>query len=459
LTFRGGGERLGLFRRGLAAAQEGWNVRRILVLAAIVVLAPGLAWAQNSGLSTVLLRFFDPSNPFVLATTGHQAHFSSQPAAQEALRQLNRGIATQLSTFPLSSASGGFTYTFDKTLGVFTRSSESFGPLFSERALTAGKGKLNFGFNYSRATYDTFEGNSLRNGDLKLFLTHSDINGDGDHLNFYFEGDVIRTDLYLNITSENSVFFANYGVSDRFDVGLTVPYVHVKIDARIHATVDALSTGGDSFVSHVFPNQSDEADFKQGGTAQGIGDVVLRAKYHAVRGDSWGLAAAADLRVPTGDENDLLGSGATQLKLYAIASGTGKFSPHVNVGYTFSKGGSEATGALPAEFNYTAGFDAALGHRVTLTGDLIGRILRKTGRIQEIQQEWNYMRRNDPNLHSTALPELVEVEGDLNVVLASAGLRVNPFKNLLISANALFSTGKRGLQDHFTPVIAFDYSF
>jgi hypothetical protein len=424
-----------------------------------VLLAPGWASAQTTGLSEVLLRFFDPSNPFVLASTGHQAHFSSQPAAQEALRQLNSGIASQLSTFPLGSSSGGFTYSFDKALGVFTRTSDSFGPLFAERALTSGKGKLNFGVNYGRATYDTFEGNRLKEGDIKLFLTHSDFNGDGDHLVFWFEGDVIRTDLFLDVTSENAVVFANYGVSDRFDVGIALPYVHVKIDARIHATVDALATGGDPSVSHIFPNQTDQQDFRQGGSAEGFGDVVMRAKYHAIRGDTWGLAGAADLRLPTGDEADLLGSGATQAKLYLIASGTGKFSPHVNAGYTLSFGGSEATGSLPDEFNYTVGFDAAVGRRLTLTGDLIGRTLFNIGRIQEIQQEWRYQRRGDPTIYTTALPELVKVEGDLNIVLGSIGLRVNPFKNMLISANALFSTGKRGLQDSFTPVLAIDYSF
>ncbi len=244
-------------------------MRRVLALTAIVVLAPGFAHAQSSGLSQVLLRFFDPSNPFVLASTGHQAHFSSQPAAQEALRQLNSGIASQLSTFPLGSSSGGFTYSFDKALGVFTRTSESFGPLFAERALTSGKGKLNFGVNYGRATYDTFEGNRLKEGDIKLFLTHSDFNGDGSHLALWFEGDVIRTDLFLDVTSENAVVFANYGVSDRFDVGIAVPYVRVKIDARIHATVDALATGGDPFVSHIFPNQTNQQDFRQGGSAEG----------------------------------------------------------------------------------------------------------------------------------------------------------------------------------------------
>jgi len=435
-------------------------MRRILALAGLLVAgSPAAALAQTEGLSTLLLRFFAPSNPIVLATTGHQAHFGSQPAAQETLRQLNRGIATQLSTFPLGSSSGGFTYMLDPALGVFVRSSDSFGPLFAERALTAGKGKLSFGANYVRSTYDRFEGNDLHDGDLRFILTHQDVNGDGGHLDFYYEGDVIRADLFLDITAQNTVFYANYGVSDRFDVGIGLPLVRASIDARIHTTVDPLSTGGDPTVSHIFADGSEEHDFIQAGSAEGVGDVVLRAKYNAIKGTTWGFAGAADLRLPTGNEDELLGSGATQLKLYAIASGNGRFSPHANLGYTFSMGGSAATGDLPDELNYTVGFDAALSRRLTLNADLIGRTLRNTGRIQEQLQEWQYRRRNDLTLHTTALPGLVDVEGDLNTVIASVGVRVNPFANFLISANALISTGDRGLQDHFTPVIAIDYSF
>jgi hypothetical protein len=444
----------------LRVGAGGGSMRRVFgVVALALVLAPAEARAQSTGLARLLLRFFDPSNPLVLANTGHQAHFSSQPAAQETLRQLNRGIATQLSTFPLGSSSGGFTYTFDEALGVFTRTSDSFGPLFAERALTAGKGKLNFGVNYSRNTYDSFEGKDLTNGDIKFFLTHADGNGDGSFLTPWIEGDVIQSELFLDITASNTVLFANYGVSERFDVGLSVPYVRVEIDARIRDTIRDFATSPDPFISHIFPSGSKSESFPQSGSAEGIGDVVLRAKYHAIKGATWGLAAAADLRLPTGDEDDLLGSGATQAKLYLIAAGTGRFSPHANLGYTFSQGGSEATGPLPDEISYTVGFDAALGRRLTLNADLIGRTLRGAGRIQEVQQEWRYSRRNDPLIYTTALSELVRVEGDLNLVLGAVGLRINPFKNLLISANALFSTGNRGLQDKFTPVVAFDYSF
>ena len=98
-------------------------MRRIVPLAAVLalVLAPRTSSAQNAGLAGFLLRFFAPSNPVILADTGHAAHFGSQPGAQATLTQLNRGIASQLATFPLGSSSGGFTYTFDPALGIFVR--------------------------------------------------------------------------------------------------------------------------------------------------------------------------------------------------------------------------------------------------------------------------------------------------------------------------------------------------
>ena len=97
-----------------------------------------------------------------------------------------------------------------------------------------------------------------------------------------------------------------------------------------------------------------------------------------------GLAAtpAVASRLPTADESELLGSGATQAKVYLIASGSGRrFSPHVNAGYTFSRGGSAVTGPLPDEINYTVGFDAALHRRITFTADIVGRTLRDIDRI------------------------------------------------------------------------------
>ena len=455
------------------------RVHRMVLAAAFVALAlaPDAARAQNAGLSGLLLRFFEGANPVILVTTNHPAHFGAQPGAQAIMSAINRSVASQIATFPLGSSSGGFAYTFDPELGVFSRSTESFGPLFAERALTIGKGKLGFGVTYLRSTYDAFEGQNMREGDVTFYLQHRDIDRDGTHLSPYFEGDRIQGNLFLNIDTDTTVFFGNYGVTDKLDVGFALPYLRIDMKARMHYTILPLSTAPDAFILHTFggagvdPNNPATAvrqtDVFHSGSAEGLGDLVVRGKYEWKRFGAGGLAFGLDLRLPTGDEQELLGSGATQAKLFAIASGGGrKFSPHLNFGYTFSSGGGSAIGELPDEINYTAGFDAALLPRVTLTGDIVGRTLLDAGRVEVQEEVWDFVTRADVNadgtfkdVQLTTFPRLTPVKGDLNILIGAIGVKLNPFGNFLISANVLLSQGKRGLQDYVTPVVSVDYSF
>jgi hypothetical protein len=444
--------------------------RRYALAAALAVFlaAPGAARAQEApdGLAGLLLRFFSPTNPVVLQAAAdpfsHAAHFVSQPNAQETLRQLNRGIASQLSTFPLGSSSAGFTYTFDPELGVFNRSTETFGPVFAERPLTAGKGKLSFGVTQLHATYDRFEGQDLRDGDIKLYLIHEDTNRDASNLNPWFEGDIIEAALSIDLKNDTTVLYANYGVSDRFDVGIAVPYQRLDLDARIDARIEHLATAPDPFVVHTFPEgEGDDLSFLESGSASGIGDVVLRGKYNFHRSASASLAAALDLRLPTGDADDLLGSGATQAKLYAIAAhvGSRRFSPRIAAGYTYSSGGADFVGDLPDEINYSAGFDAGLHSRATFTADFLGRTLLDADRLVQQERVFDNVLREDPTIRTTTRVSPGITTGNLNVLLGSAGLKVNPVGRLLVMANLLFALGDSGLQDKVTPVFGIDYSF
>jgi hypothetical protein len=438
--------------------------RSSLALLVLLLAAPHASADDTDGLAGLLLRFFAPSNPVILRAAAepfnHAAHFGSQPNAQATLTELNRGIASQLSTFPLGSSSAGFTYTFDPALGVFNRSTETFGPIFAERPITAGKKKLSFGINYLRANYDRFEGQSLSNGDMHLFLTHQDTDGDHSNLNPWFEGDIIDADLFLDLKNETTVFYANYGVSDRFDLGVAVPYQRLDLTARIHGTIQHLATAPDPFVVHAFQNGTDESDFLESGSAEGIGDVVVRGKYNFVRSGPTGLAAAVDWRLPTGKEADLLGSGATQVKMYLIAAHQGKhFAPRASGGYTLSSGGSSFTGDLPDEIAYSAGFDAALHRRVTLTADFIGRTLRDANRIVIEPQTFRFVQRTDPTVRQTSRLTPVPEQGNLGVYLGSAGLKINPVGRLLLVGNVLFAIGNSGLQDKVIPTFGIDYSF
>src|SRR5437762_6632386 len=86
----------------------------------------------------------------------HSAHFNS--AFQAEFTQFNVALASQLTGLPIPSPASGFTYTLDPSLGLFNRSTKSFGPLLSERADTIGKGKVSIGVHYQRFTFDKIEG-------------------------------------------------------------------------------------------------------------------------------------------------------------------------------------------------------------------------------------------------------------------------------------------------------------
>ena len=49
--------------------------------------------------------------------------------------------------------------------------------------------------------------------------------------------------------------------------------------------------------------------------------------------------------------------------------------------------------------------------------------------------------------------------GNLNLAVGNIGVRFNPFRKMLVSANLLFALTEAGLRDRVTPVISVDYSF
>ena len=311
------------------------------------------------GNTIVLTPTSVPDNP------NHAAHFRPGVDQLQTPQQFNQQLVTLLATFPVGSSSGGFTYTFNPSLGTFSRSSESFGPLFAERALTIGRDRGSLGVGYQRSTYDTFEGKNLRQREIVFHVEHIDCcgttsggvtSGDGTRLNPAFEGDLIEAALALRLTTETVVFYGTYGLTDRLDIGVAVPLVSVDVDASIRARIQRLATAANPTIHQFDGDNPDERTFASAGSATGIGDIVVRAKYNFLRAGGGGLAAAVDLRTPTGDESNLLGTGGVQAKVYGIGSmAVGRLSPHVNVGYTASSKGALPGTSLKDEWNYSAG--------------------------------------------------------------------------------------------------------
>jgi hypothetical protein len=136
-----------------------------------------------------------------------------------------------------------------------------------------------------------------------------------------------------------------------------------------------------------------------------------------------------------------------------------RFSPRIAAGYTLSSGGADFVGELPDEINYSAGFDAALHSRVTLTADFLGRTLLDADRLVLRDRVFENVLRTDPTVRQTTRTTTETTTGNLNLMIGSAGLKVNPAGRLLLMVNLLFGIGDSGLQDDVTPVFGIDYSF
>jgi hypothetical protein len=432
--------------------------RILLVAAAIVALVPTAVQAQaTTPLAELLPNLL--GSKIILAQTGHEAHFQPGGAALETPVLFNQALAAELSTFPLGSSSGGFTFEIDPSAGTIRQKSTSFGPIFAERALTIGKNKFSFGFNYQHSSYDDFEGKSLTGGEIKFYVQHVDSTGDG-LLNPFFEGDLIETALDLKVESDTLSIFVNYGVAEEVDISAAIPVQRVSMDAANNATILRFSTGDvpPNIRVHLFdgPNPNN-ATFTDSGDASGIGDIILRGKWRFLPQEGGGLAAAMDLRLPTGDEKNLLGVGATQFKPYLIGSWTmGSFAPHFNFGYTFS--GESEVANISDEINYTVGFDLSAGPRATFAFDVIGRSLIDSGVLVETTKTFAF-RTFSGQTTSTTVQEFELQDGSLNLVLGTAGVKLNIARTMLISASILFPMNDSGLRDKITPVFGIDYAF
>jgi hypothetical protein len=483
----------------------GRSTRVATLMLALAAAGPLPAAAQEAPpnlaelLPNLILREITLPRP-VTAGLSHVAHFSPIDAdeldnpAVGIVRSFNTLMLMQLSTFPLGSSAGGFTYTFDETLGTFRRTTPSFGPVFAERAVTMGRNRFNAGFSYQHTTYRSFEGQDLEGGAIKFYLRHEECCSAGSgggtggggggsgggggpvvtpndtRFDPPFEGDLIEAALSMRTRTETAVFSLNYGVTDRWDVGLLVPLVHVKLEADVQASILRLSTAGDP-LTHTFEAGDPSAtqkSFHVSGSATGLGDVVLRSQYRVLDFAGGGVAGGIDVRLPTGDQNNLLGAGG-QTKMFAIVSGgRGRLMQHANLGYTAAWGSAPNVGLLaalgaetplPDEINYAVGVELVVESRLTIVGDVLGRSLRDAGRLGVVSKPFEYVTRAGGPVQTVDLNEFDPRPGNLNLTLGTVGVKFNPRGNLLISASVLLPISSSGLRSRVTPVVGIDYAF
>ena len=349
-----------------------WRGKLIGVMTVLVILTEGTApKSLAKDLTSVLARGMEVNaltfNPNVAAQIA--------PALSGAVGQ---AVTQQV---PFSSVSPAFTYRYNTAVDIWERATAVAGPLFSERAQTLGKGRLNFGIGYLYSDVQTLNGNSLDElvnpVNLPSIIPEFQQTNLTDANLIYapagLVNDVIRLDLRAHIFLPT----LRYGLTDDWDIGLSVPILRtslrVRTDARFVVETPDFSDpkfgGGFVFLPDadgnpdlrrgaiVDPNLNISTDIsgllrlrfvrsqrrtlrlaQSSGSATGIGDIILRSKYRVWSTGLGGVAWGLNLQLPSGDEDNFHGSGETHVTTFLYTSHVlwEQFEPHVNIGIDFN---------------------------------------------------------------------------------------------------------------------------
>src|SRR5580704_4280239 len=209
-------------------------LKKVLTIAVLVRLfAAVAAMGQNPCPNTKLICLI----PTVLHTTSSAFNF------------FNEAFGTQIAQLPLATPASGFVFALDKTTGVLSVSSESYGPLLSERAETIGRHKYYAAFTYQRFNFGEIDGNDL------------------DHIPIVFtlaDGSVVTSSMTrVDAKVDQFAAFGTFGLTQHVDISLAIPWEKISMGVSSAGTEYSTTTAATAQFMTSKP-----------GSASGVGDVV-----------------------------------------------------------------------------------------------------------------------------------------------------------------------------------------
>ena len=385
-------------------------MRPVAAAVAILALVALPAVSQSlSGRLSALLTEQQPASVYV----------PDVPAAEATRDTVAKLFGVELTNLPTASSSGGFVYRLNPSLGVVARSSEGFGPFFTERVLRNGEGQFSAGFSYQVARFSSLQGADLTAG---TFPTNA------ARLVGTTQPFAVDT-LALELDTQTATVFTSYGVTDRLAVGGSLPFVRVRMNGNRMRTQDGRSS----------------LQSRQSGAAAGLGDLALNTRY-LVAGDGLrGVSVGADLRLPTGRSSDLLGSGKASLRGLAVGSyEEGKLGVNVNAGF--------GVGGVSREVSWSMATTFAASSRVTVVGEMMGRRLFELSYVQDVYQP-------HPLMPGVETMRWLTADRGFTTTLVATGAKWNVGSSWLLNTNLLIRLTDGGLRARVTPAVSLDYDF
>jgi hypothetical protein len=392
----------------------------------------GLGWMLAIWQPALAQSSFCSTHADKLACSLSDLYGNPQPDPFSAVES---ALGIQLSQIPLASPASGIIYTIDPSLGTPRKSSETFGPVLTERGETIGRHKLFLAVTYQKFSFSSIDGVDLKQLPIVFNVCDATTGQCGP----------IATTNRLDFKVDQIAAFATFGLFDRVDVSIALPILDVKLGASgVSCTICKTPIFSDG-TEYVFTPAFIARE------ATGIGDIVLRAKGLVWKDERLRVAAGVDVRVPSGDQLNFLGTGSTGVKPFVAASLQGRLAPHVNLGYQWNGNSNIAgsspgvTGKLPDNFFYSGGVDFRAVSKVTIAADFLG--------------EREFSARRVLPIVSAGQPSIAVVSGSFDTGSAALGVKINPIGNLLISGNVLARLDHNGLRYRAVPLVGVSYTF
>ena len=367
---------------------------------------------------------------------------------------IGNAIALGITTAPVGGSSAGLAMLINPITGTSSLKSDSFGPLFLDRPLTSGRGVVGFGFTFNHTSFDRFQGIDLQTKGINTFdnrVTYTNSN----YQQFIKE--------YLTLEPSVSVFtaYASYGVTDHLDVGVIVPFASLNMSGRLYWDYDIGKTYPVVPADQLFfpgPTGTNFEQARASASASGLGDMTVRATYAFGAQQGQGVAVTGAVRLPTGDEENLLGTGEASgiIRVSASKKITESVSLYGNGGYGF--------GGLSDEINYGFGVDAVFLEKksLTLTFELLGLNLTDSvngighDTLGPLSQPDPRFTPPEPTIYSADRPFFTP--GSVNMLRGVGGAKYLLGHGALLSGGVIFPLTDTGLRAGTTAFVGIDVS-
>ena len=342
-------------------------------------------------------------------------------------------------SLPLIAASAGVRYHFDPATGSFDREPSITGQLFLERADPIGKGRWNASLSYQWVALKSLLGQPA--DDLRDPVP---IRGTAQvPLLLLPKADV-------GVQANQFTASLTYGVTDDFEVNLTVPLIYSILDVSVDfARIVVLDTGP---VVDAGTLSARERPF-------GVGDIFLRGKYRLLDLDPIHGAFGVVLRLPSGDKSSYQGTGSFEASPMVYLS-TRMFEPapwarlqgYLNAGVDFDAGNVDDSQA-----RWGVGVDWAPLPSVTAALAVLGR-----NQFQRIAPPgfFDFARCTSATNCNTELPLFGFSTARPDYYTLSLGGRVNLWRDTVIGfTNVLLPLNDAGIQTKPVPLVGVEAVF